>query len=137
MIQDLDRLLTDQAELAAKTEKMPKRPVEEFQEENAQASKELEEVKRAWEQWAKGTIAELAKLPAGFIDDFQLRPDVNRIYEEIEKAAARPKAEKVEVALEDLGAALGTKMKEDLEMWMPDTPDAAKWVLEEPLARSR
>src|SRR5439155_17204884 len=25
------------------------------------------------------------------------------------------------------------KMKEDLEMWMPDAPDSVKWVLEEPL----
>ena len=62
-----------------------------------------------------------------------MRPDVNKIFEEIEKAANRPKAEKVEVALEDLGAGLATKMLEDLEMWMPDAPDAAKWVLEEPL----
>src|SRR5439155_4502116 len=53
--------------------------------------------------------------------------------EEIEKAAARAKAEKMDVALEDLGAGLATKMKEDLEMWLADAPDNVKWVLEEPL----
>lgn len=133
MVKDLDRLLTDQAELAAKFEKLPKKPVEEFKDEAVQTSKELDDLKKAWEAWAKGTVAELTKLPQGFVDDFQMRPDVNKVFEEIEKAASRPKATPVEVALEDLGAGLGTKMKEDLELWMPDTPDAAKWVLEEPL----
>src|SRR5207245_11139664 len=51
----------------------------------------------------------------------------------IAKAAKRAKAEKAEVWLEDLGAGLATKMKEDLEMGMPDSPDNLKWVLEEPL----
>jgi len=41
-------------------------------------------------------------------------------------------AETVPVAAEDLGAGLATKMKEDLEMWLPDSPDATKWLLEEP-----
>ncbi|MDR3636000.1 MAG: hypothetical protein P4L84_19515, partial [Isosphaeraceae bacterium] len=133
MIKDLERLTADQTELAAKFEALPKKPADEFKEESAQAAKEQEDLRKAWEKWAKGTVAELAKLPTGFTDDFTLREDVNRVFEEIEKAANRPKAEKIEVALEDLGASLATKMLEDLEMWMPDAPDAAKWVLEEPL----
>lgn len=133
MIKDLDRLTADQKELEAKFEALPKKPVDEYKDEEAKATKEQEDLLKAWEKWAKGSVAELAKLPTGFVDDFQMRADVNKIFEEIEKAANRPKAEKIEVALEDLGAGLATKMLEDLEMWMPDAPDAAKWVLEEPL----
>ena len=70
---------------------------------------------------------------AGFTDDFDLRKEANKVYEEIEKAKTRDKAEKLEVGLEDLGAGLATKMKEDLESWLMDAPDAVKWVLEEPL----
>jgi hypothetical protein len=132
-IKDLDKLLKDQTELAGKFERMPKKPVEEAKEEALKGMKELEEFQKKWEQWHKSKIEELAKLPAGFVDDFGLRPDLNKIFEEIEKTATRPKAEKAEVALEDLGAGLATKMKEDLETWLPDTPDATKWVLEEPL----
>lgn len=135
MIKDLDRLLQDQTELAAKFERMPKKSVEEAREEAMKGAKELEEFQKKWNQWHKGKIEELAKLPPGFVDDFGLRPDINKIFEEIEKAATRPKVEKMEVALEDLGAGLATKMKEDLETWLPDTPDAAKWVLEEPLTK--
>jgi hypothetical protein len=132
-VNDLDKLLQDQTELASKFERMPKKPVEEAKEEALKGMKELEKFQKKWEQWHKSKIEELAKLPAGFVDDFGLRPDLNKIFEEIEKTATRPKAEKAEVALEDLGAGMATKMKEDLETWLPDTPDATKWVLEEPL----
>ncbi len=32
-----------------------------------------------------------------------------------------------------MGVGLATKMKEDLEMWLPDSADSVKWVMEEPL----
>src|SRR5207249_4122106 len=51
----------------------------------------------------------------------------------IEKQAQRPQAQKMEVALEDLGISKATEMLEDLELWMPDAPDSVKWVQEEPL----
>ncbi|HKI35541.1 MAG TPA: hypothetical protein VKA46_27035 [Gemmataceae bacterium] len=133
LLQDLDKLLKDQSEVAGKFERLPKKPEDEPKEDKMKPVKELEEFQKKWEKWAKGTVNELTKLPTGFVDDFKLRKDVNKVYEEIEKAAQRPKAEKIEVSLEDLGAGLATKMKEDLEMWLADTPDAAKWVLEEPL----
>jgi hypothetical protein len=130
---DLKGLVADEKELADKFEKLPKKPVDEANEEALEAMKDLDELEQKYGEWAKGKVDEMTKLPTGFVDDFGLREDVNRIFEEIEKAANRPKAEKVEVALEDLGAGLGTKMLEDLEVWMMDTPDAAQWVLEEPL----
>jgi hypothetical protein len=133
MLKDLDRMLKDQTELANKFEKLPKKPVDELKGDKLNAMKELEEFRQRMEKWAKGTVNELTKLPQGFVDDFQLRPDVNKIFEEVEKAAQRSKAEKMEVSLEDLGAGLATKMKEDLEMWLADSPDNIKWVHEEPL----
>jgi hypothetical protein len=135
MIKDLDRLQQDTTELAGKFEKLSKKPGDDVKEEQLKGQKELDEFQKKWDKWAKGSVNELTKLPTGFVDDFGLRADVNKIYEEIEKQATRQRAEKLEVALEDLGAGLATKMKEDLEMWMPDSPDAAKWVLEEPLNR--
>jgi hypothetical protein len=133
MIKDLDKLLKDQKEIAGKFEKMPKKTDEELKEERMKGLKELEDIQKRWDQWAKGTVAELAKLPTGFEDDFSLKADVNKVFEEIEKAASRAKAEKVEVSLEDMGVGLATRMKEDLETWMSDAPDATKWVMEEPL----
>jgi hypothetical protein len=133
MIKGLDQLLKDETELLAKFQRMPKKTDDKLKEDKFKLTKEMEEMQKKWEKWAKGTVEELAKLPTGFVDDFNLRKDVNKIYEEIEKAAERSKASKIEVSLEDMGVGLGTKMKEDLETWMPDSPDAVKWVMEEPL----
>lgn len=129
----LEEMLKDDSKLVSGLEKLPKKPTDELKEENLKQAKSLEDFKAKWEKWTKGKINELTKMPEGFIKDFDLRPEVNKVYEEIEKAEKRSKAEKLEVSLEDLGAGLATKMKEDLEMWMMDSPDATKWVLEEPL----
>jgi hypothetical protein len=133
MVKDIDQFLKDQTQLVSKLEAMPKKPTDEIREDKLRLTKEMEDMQKKWDKWAKGSIQELPKLPEGSVDDFKLRKDVNRIYEEIEKAATRSKAEKVEVSLEDMGVGLGTKMKEDLETWMPDSPDNVKWVMEEPL----
>ena len=135
MTDDLERLLAEEQELVDRFERLPKKSVDELSEEQLQALEQLDRFQEKWNEWARGTVAELAKLPTGFVDDFGVREDVNRIFEEIEQAANRPKAEKIEVALEDLGAGLATEMLEDLEVWMPDNTDAAQWVLEEPLAQ--
>jgi hypothetical protein len=133
LIKGLDKLIKDQTELAGKFDRLPKKPGDEVKEDLLKALADLDDLKRRSEKWAKGNVQELTKLPKGFTDDFDLRKDVNKVYEEIEKAANRDKAAKIEVGLEDLGAGLATKMKEDLESWLPDSADSAKWVLEEPL----
>ncbi|HKB37962.1 MAG TPA: hypothetical protein VKD72_16060, partial [Gemmataceae bacterium] len=134
VLKDLDELLKDQTELAGKFERLPKREPDALKDERLKAMKDLAKLaERTKQWWEKGSVNELTKLPEGFIKDFDMRPDAKKVYEEIEKAAERSKAEKMDVALEDLGAGLGTKMKEDLEMWLADSPDNVKWVLEEPL----
>lgn len=134
LTKDLDRLVGGEKDLATKFEKMPKRPVDELSGEKLrEAMKDLEEFEEKWGRWKEGTVNELTKLPTGFVDDFGLREDVNRVFEEIEQQVGRAKATKLEVALEDLGAGLATEMLEDLELWMPDSPDSLSWVQEEPL----
>lgn len=134
LVKDLDRLVDDEKELAEKFEKMPKRVADALKDEALKAAlSDLDGMEEKWNKWAKGAIDDLTKLPTGFVDDFGLKEDVNSVFEEIEKAATRAKAQSLEVALEDLGAGLATEMLEDLELWMPDTPDAVKWVQEEPL----
>lgn len=134
LVKDLERLVDDEKELGEKFEKMPKRVNDALKEEALKAAlQDLEELQEKWGKWQKGTVDDLTKLPTGFVDDFSLKEDVNSVFEEIEKAATRAKAESLEVSLEDLGAGLATEMLEDLELWMPDAPDALKWVQEEPL----
>ena len=133
MIKHLDELLKDETKVAGKFEKLPtKNPNDVKDEEGLKALQSLDDLAKRSQKWAKGSVAELPKLAEGFVDDFNLRKDANRIYEEVEKASQRAKAETIPVSAEDLGFMLGTKMKEDLEMWLPNAPDNTKWLLEEP-----
>ncbi|MDP7274883.1 MAG: hypothetical protein QF363_05350 [Planctomycetaceae bacterium] len=137
LMKDLERMNADETELANKLEKLPKRKVDEFQEEELDANKEFDDLVAKWNKWKKGTIDELTKLPTGFIEDFGLRSDVNSVFEEIEAVSKRPKTTSLEVALEDLGSSKATEMLENLEIWMPDAPDSLKWLMEEPLDMER
>ena len=137
LMKDLERLHADESELANKLEKLPKKKTDEFQEEELDANKEFDDLATKLNKWKKGTIDELTKLPTGFIKDFGLRQDVNSVFEEVEAVAKRPKTSSLEVALEDLGSSKATEMLENLEIWMPDAPDALKWLMEEPLDQKR
>jgi len=137
LMKGLERMQADETELANKLEKLPKRNVDEFNEEELDAQKEFDELVAKWNKWKKGSIDELTKLPTGFVDDFGLRSDINSVFEEVEMVAKRPKTSSLEVALEDLGSSKATKMLENLEIWLPDAPDALKWLMEEPLDAKR
>ena len=137
LMKGLERAQADETELANKLEKLPKRAVEEFSEEELDAQKEFDDLVAKWNKWKKGSIDELTKLPTGFVDDFGLRSDVNSVFEEVEMVAKRPKTSSLEVPLEDLGSSMATKMLENLEIWLPDAPDSLKWLMEEPLDAKR
>lgn len=133
LLKDLDKHLKDSTQLASKFEKLPKKPGDDLKNDPdaLKAVKEYDEFKKRTEKWTKESVNEMTKLGTGFVDDFNLRKDANRIFEEIE-AKAKQKAANLDVSLEDLGAGLATKMKEDLEMWLPDMADNVKWLQEEP-----
>jgi hypothetical protein len=133
LMKNLDQMILETGDLGEKYEKLPKRVTDELSEESLERVEAFDELTRKWAEWAKGSVDELTKLPSGFVDDFGLRPELERIFEEIEEVAQKPKTTKIEVALEDSGAALATEMLEDLEMWMLDAPDTLQWVMEEPL----
>src|SRR5205085_2824637 len=81
----LNEFRNDQKELTEKLEKLPKKKLAEFNTEDAQKLKEIMGAEQKWAKWTKGSIDELTKMAAGFVDDFGLRDDANRVYEEIEK----------------------------------------------------
>jgi len=130
MLKKIDQHLQDSTELMGKFEALPKRPVDELKEEKMNAIRELDEFTKRTLKWTKDSVNEMTKMGAGFVDDFSLRKDANRIYEEVE-AKAKQKSANLDVALEDMGVGLATRMKEDLELWLADMADNVRWRQEE------
>jgi hypothetical protein len=137
IVSGLDRRMQDETELASKLEKMPKKPVDEFNEEDLNDIDLFEDFNSKWRKWKKGTIDELAKLPTGFVDDFGLRTDINTVFEEVE-AKERKAGGKHFFPIEEIASnTTSTNMQEDLEIWLLDEPDYFGNVLEEPLGDKR
>lgn len=127
---DLDRFLIEQKQQEQNYEKMPKRSSNELQGDNVLNNEDPAHRLDRWKKWSKGTIDDLAKLPAGFAKDTHLADTISTIFEEIEKKPRLPTKEMATPA-EENAKMQGTELKEDLEMWMMDRGDNLKWVMED------
>ncbi|MCX5659115.1 MAG: hypothetical protein NTW19_05250 [Planctomycetota bacterium] len=128
---DLDKFLAEQRDLEEKYEKVRKADKDDVKGEDLNAlNNALHQLDR-WKQWAKDSADGIAKLPEGFVKDSALAENVNTIFEEIDKQQ-KGATTKIDTPLEEGVKADGTKVLEDLEIWMPQKGDAVKITMEEP-----
>lgn len=129
---DLDKFLAEQRELEEKYEKLRKGDKDDAKGEDLTAlNNALHQLDR-WKQWAKDSADGIAKLPEGFVKDSALADNVSTIFEEIDKQQ-KGSTVKIDTPLEEGAKATGTKVLEDLEIWMPHAGDNIKWTMEEPM----
>ena len=130
---DLDAFLAAMRELDERYEKMNKdNDGRDVTGKDLAALEDVEHRLDRWKQWAKDSVDQIHKLPDGFVKDSNLADSVESIFEEIEKKA-KPATTEIATPVSEGVKALATEVAEDLEMWMPDTADATKWVMEDPL----
>lgn len=133
LAQDLDAFLADMRDLDEHHEKLSKlnrdRDVEG---QDLRALNDVEHRLDRWKQWSKDSVDQILKLPDGFVKDSALADSVQKIFEEIEKKQA-PATREIATPVEEGVKALAQEVAEDLEMWMVDTSDYQKWVMEDPM----
>jgi len=133
LAEDLDKFLNDLKRIEADYEKMPGyRGEDELTGENLETMDDIEHRLDRWKKWFKDSVDAIAKLPHGFVADDYLADNFSTIFEEIEKQATPPRTE-IATPIEEGAKALAEEVAEDLEMWMPDTADFTRWVMEEPV----
>jgi len=109
-------------------------------EDLTQAEQEnLGELAREEEKWAKffeEKLTDLSKLPNQDFADSSLAEEFNQVFQEVQKAADALSRKKIELAVphEQSGLENAQELVNNLERWLPDTPDNIKWSMEEPLA---
>ncbi len=132
MAEDLDKFFQDVKQIEEEYEKMPKfRDREELSGEDLEKLNDIEHRVDTWKTWFKDSVDAITKLPQGFVADNYLADNFSTIFEEIEKQA-KPSRTEIATPLEEGAKALAEQVAEDLEMWMPDTADYVRWVMEEP-----
>ncbi|OQA01860.1 MAG: hypothetical protein BWY71_00228 [Planctomycetes bacterium ADurb.Bin412] len=130
---DLDQFFNDVKQIEEEYEKMPKfQDKEELSGEDLEKLSEIEHQVDRWKNWFKDSVDAITKLPQGFVADDYLTDNLSTIFEEIEKQAKPPRTE-IATPLEEGAKALAEQVAEDLEMWMPDTVDSVRWVMEDPM----
>ena len=97
----------------------------------------LGELAREEAQWAKfleEKLTDWSKLPAQDFADSSIAREVNEVFQEIKMAAKELYEKKIELAVptEQSGLENARELVQNLERWLPDTPDNLKWNMEEP-----
>ncbi len=79
-------------------------------------------------------LTDLSKLPLQDFADGKLVSDMNEVYQEVQKAATDLYGKRTETAVagETQGLEKAEQIEQNLERWLPNTPDNTKWSMEEP-----
>ena len=104
-----------------------------------QEQENLGELAREEGKWAKffeEKLTDFSKLPHQDFADSALAEEFNQVFQEVQKAADALAQKKIELAVphEQSGLENAQELVNNLERWLPDTPDNIKWSMEEPLA---
>jgi hypothetical protein len=79
-------------------------------------------------------LTDLSKLPLQDFADGKLVGDMNEVYQEVQAASTELYQKRVEIAVasETVGLEKAAEIEQNLERWLPNTPDNTKWSMEEP-----
>jgi hypothetical protein len=90
-----------------------------------------EEAKQA--AYFQEKLTDLSKLPTQDFGDGKLVSDMNAVYQEVTPAAQALYQKRVEIAVPYEGAAWekASELEQNLERWLPNTPDNTKWSMED------
>ena len=90
-----------------------------------------EEAKQA--AYFQEKLTDLSKLPTQDFGDGKLVSDMNEVYQEVTPAAAALYQKRTEIAIPFEGSAWekAAEIEQNLERWLPNTPDNNKWSMED------
>jgi hypothetical protein len=79
-------------------------------------------------------LTDLSKLSLQDFADGKVVKDMNGVYQEVQKASESLYQKRTEIAVAGMTAGLekAEKIEQNLERWLPNTPDNTKWSMEEP-----
>jgi len=131
----LKEFIDQQRKVIEETEKLAKKPVDDFAEADREKLKELAMIEDKWEKFLANAISDLSKLPVLDASNPSLLKELIEVKVDIEMAkdALNKDAVEIAVALQNAGVELAEEIVENLERWLPDQPDRIKWAMEEPL----
>ena len=129
----LKEFVGDQKKVIEASKDLAKKPVDDYQEADQKELEKLEAIEDQWDKFLTEAIADFSKIPELDASNPSLVKELIEVKTDVEMAkdALAKKAMDVVVPLEELGMEGAKEISENLEKWLPDTPDRQAWKQEE------
>jgi hypothetical protein len=129
----LKQFVDEQKKVIEASKDLSKKPVDDFTETDQKNLDALKAKEDQWDKFLAEAIADFSKIPDVDASNPSLVKELIEVKTDVEMAAdaLSKKAMDVVVPLEELGMEGAKEIVENLERWLPDTPDRARWSQEE------
>jgi len=129
----LKEFAAEQKKVIEASKDLAKKPVDDFQETDQRNLEKLKAIEDQWDKFLTEAIADFSKIPELDASNPSLVKELIEVKTDVEMAkdALSKKATDVVVPLEELGMEAAKEIAENLEKWLPDTPDREAWKQEE------
>ena len=129
----LKEFVGEQKKVIEASKDLAKKPVDDYQETDQRTLEKLKAIEDQWDKFLTEAIADFSKIPELDASNPSLVKELIEVKTDVEMAkdALAKKAMDVVVPLEELGMEGAKEISENLERWLPDTPDREAWKQEE------
>ena len=129
----LKEFVDEQKKVIEASKELAKRPVDDYQQTDQRELEKLEAIEDQWDKFLTEAIADFSKVPEVDASNPSLCKELIEVKTDVEMAAdaLSKKAADIAVPLEELGMEGAEEIVENLERWLPDTPDRDRWSQEE------
>jgi hypothetical protein len=129
----LKEFAAEQKKVIEASKDLAKKPVDDFQEADQRKLDALKAIEDQWDKFLTEAIADFSKIPELDASNPSLVKELIEVKTDVEMAkdALAKKAMDIVVPLEELGMEAAKEIVENLEKWLPDTPDREAWKQEE------
>ena len=134
----LEKFIEEEKKIIQASQRLTKRPVDDFNPEDEKLLKDLELAQDKWEKFLNEAFTDFSKLaqqdfskPSMLKELISVKTDVT-----MAKDALKKKAIEIATAIEDNGIENAKTLTANIEKWLPDEPDRIKWDMEDPAGQT-
>jgi hypothetical protein len=138
LLEALKQYEAEQRRILDQTANLAKKPVDDWTNDDRKLLNELKMAQEKLDAFLEQAISDFAKNPEQDFSNPSLMKELLEIYSEVTMAkdALNKQAVEIAVALEESGLELAEEITSNLEKWLMDEPDRAKWNMEDPVGKT-
>ena len=133
----LKEFMKEEQRIMDQTAPLAKKPVDNWDEKDKKLLEELNAAQEKLDAFMQEKVHDFSKLAEQDMANASLLKELMEVYSEVTMAkdALKKQAAEIAVAAEEMGLELAKELNANLEKWLMDSPDRAKWTQEDPVGK--